>query len=111
MARTRKVELPGTGHPQPEPAGPPAPAASAGRWLTQLILPLVAGGTLVAGVLVLGRHARRDLAARGHYQVAFADIDCPAPPGLSRGEFLGQVQYLADLPDQLDSLDPGLGER
>jgi hypothetical protein len=60
---------------------------------------------------VLGQHALRRLAGQERYQTAFADIDCPAPPGLSRAEFLEQVQYLANLPDQLDRLDPALAER
>src|SRR3954447_19141866 len=107
MPRARKVPAGGTAAPPP-PAPAPAPA---GRWLAQFLLPLAAGGALLAAVLVLGEHALHRLTVQGRYQVRFADVDCPAPPGLSRQEFLGQVQYLADLPDRLDRLDPRLGER
>jgi hypothetical protein len=80
-------------------------------WGLQAGLPLLAGLALLAAVLVLGRLARDELRARGHYAVAFADVDCDPPPGLSREAFLGEVQYLAGLPDHLDLLEPGLSER
>jgi hypothetical protein len=74
------------------------------KWLVQLVLPLSAGAGLVAGVLVLAGLARDGLRQRGDHFVAFADIDCQPPPGLSRSAFLEEAQYLADLPDQLDLL-------
>jgi hypothetical protein len=80
-------------------------------WLVQMVLPLLGGALLLALVLGLGQYAREQLRERGHTTATFADIDCAPPPGLSREEFLGQVQYLANLPDQFDVLDEGACER
>jgi hypothetical protein len=70
----------------------------------QLGLPLAAGAGLLAGVLVLAGWARDDLARRGQHVLAFTDIDCEPPPGLSREEFLEEAQYLAGLSDRIDLL-------
>jgi hypothetical protein len=96
------------------PAPPAQPGASrrlAGAlrpWLVQALLPLTAGALLLGVLLALGRRARDDLRAHGRYAVPFADVACAPPPGLARTEFLGEVQYLAGLPDTLDLLDPAL---
>ncbi len=70
-----------------------------------------AAAAVVFGLLLLGRLARDHLAARRHYAVAVADLRCEAPPGLDRAAFLAEVQYLGDLPDQLDLLEPRLVHR
>jgi len=51
------------------------------------------------------------LRSEDRYFVALADVDCPTPPGLERGEFLGEVQYLSHLPDRLPTLDDELPSR
>ena len=37
--------------------------------------------------------------------IAFSDIECEPPGKLSREEFLGEVQYLANWPDEINLLD------
>jgi hypothetical protein len=94
MARTRKdssADAPARGSPW--------------KWLVQLGLPVAAGAALVAGLLLLSRRARDDLVARGEHVVAFTDIECDPPPGLTRQEFLQEAQYLAGLEDRFDLLD------
>ena len=85
------------------PAEPPAtPAApergSARRWLVQVLLPLAVGAGLLGGVVALGRY----LSSR-EQTVAFADVECNSPPGMTRPAFLGEAQYLAGLPDRLSA--------
>jgi hypothetical protein len=75
------------------------------KWLVQLGLPLAAGAGLVVGLLLLSSRARDDLARRGEHVVAFTDIECDPPPGLTRQEFLQEAQYLAGLEDHFDLLD------
>jgi hypothetical protein len=79
--------------------------------MVQAGLPLLAGAALLASVQFLGERARDSLRARGRHTVAFADIDCEPPPGLTRAAFLSEVQYHADLPDDCDLLDPQLTGR
>src|SRR5437763_12960917 len=76
---------------------------------TVIALALAAG--LVIGLSWAGRLARERLADRGHYTVTLAAIDCPAPPGVARADFLAEVQYLGGLPDQLSTLDPAVALR
>jgi hypothetical protein len=81
------------------------------KWLVQLAAPLLVAALLLAGALELGRRARRDLAPGPRHTLAFASIDCTPPGPLSREDFLGEVQYLAGLPDQLNLLDDRLPDR
>jgi hypothetical protein len=83
----------------------------AGGLLRQLGLPVLAAAVLVAALLGAGWLARAGLRQDERYIIAFADIDCPPPPGQDRGDFLGEVQYLAGLPDRLSLLDDDLAER
>ncbi len=77
----------------------PAPLS----WLLPILVPLTAVVGVLFGVIVLGRLAREHLGEKG--KVDFAAIECAAPLGLSRAEFLGEVQYLAGLPDRLEPSD------
>jgi len=72
--------------------------------MSQVLVPVVAAGLLVGGLIALGRAARDRLRQHERYTVAVSDIDCPAPPGLRRDDFLPEVQYLARLPDRLPAL-------
>jgi hypothetical protein len=74
------------------------------KWLLQLVLPLAGGASLLAGLLYLAERARQDLHDRGSHTLTFGDVECTPPPGLTRQEFLEEVQYLAGLPDRLDLL-------
>lgn len=76
------------------------------QWLTQVGLPLLFAGGLLAGVLALGQHLGDRMKARGTASVYFVDLECDPPDGMARVEFLEQAQYLAGLPERLDALDP-----
>jgi hypothetical protein len=75
------------------------------RWAKPLMV-MIASAAVIAGVIYAGYLARQWLDRQGHYLVAIADIQCPAPPGMSSDQFLAEVQYLAGLPDRISSNDP-----
>ncbi len=75
-------------------------------WLWQLGLPLLGAAALVAGLLALGAGSRGWLRSGGAGVQRFADLECPAPPGMSRAEFLDEVQFRGSLADGIDVLDP-----
>jgi hypothetical protein len=81
------------------------------KWLVQLLLPLAAGAGLLAGLILLGDWARDRLHQDGRRTIAFTDVECEGPPGLSREQFLEETQYLADLPDRLNLLDADANAR
>jgi hypothetical protein len=81
------------------------------RWLLQGLIPLTCAGLALVGLAALGRLAVERLRGEDRYTVAFADLDCVPPDGLTREEFLDEVQYLAEQPDRLGLLDDGLAER
>jgi hypothetical protein len=73
--------------------------------MVRLLVPVAGAGLLLFGLIALGKAARERLRADGRYTLSFADVDCPSPPGLGRDAFLAEVQYLAQLPDRLPTLD------
>jgi hypothetical protein len=75
------------------------------------LLPLIGVLLLLAGLFHLGWLARDQLQHEPRYQIAFADIQCQPPPGLSRTDFLNEVQFLAQWPDQVGLLEPRLVPR
>ena len=82
---------------------PPTLLSRLRPWLLQLALPLAVAAALLAGVLWMGAMARAWLAGPPEEppaRVRLRSLDCPAPPGLSRQEFLNEVLFLADLPDE-----------
>lgn len=81
------------------------------RWpprLAQVVLGLGAAALAVGGVVAVGNLARTSLGPQDRYQLRFADIECPGPPGQDRTEFLEEVRYLGKLPDPVNVLDPAL---
>jgi hypothetical protein len=78
------------------------------RPVVQAVVALLACGVLLGGVIGGGRLMRERLRDSPKHQFPFKDIDCPAPPGLDRATFLGEVQYLSELPDQIPLLDDTL---
>lgn len=92
-----------------ESAVPPDSGAVA-RWLVQFLLPVILGAGLLVGVLALGRWATGELSTRAQ-PLRFQAIACIPPPGMEREEFLSEVQYLADLPDEIDLQDATLPPR
>jgi hypothetical protein len=76
------------------------------RFWSKPLLVIVASAGVVAALIWAGRWAREWLDRRGHFVVALADIQCPAPPGFDRTTFLSEVQYLGGLPDHFSAVDP-----
>jgi hypothetical protein len=66
---------------------------------------------VVGGVVAVGNAARDSLGPHDRYLLRFTDIECPAPPGQDRAEFLGEVQYNGAFPDRVNVLDPTLPDR
>jgi hypothetical protein len=85
------------------------------RWLTKSawgLLVLVAGPAVVlVGLVLLGQAARERVRGWDRYTIAFADIECTPPDGLSREDFLLQVRYFSEMPERIGLLDDGLPER
>jgi hypothetical protein len=76
-----------------------------------VVAPFLGVALVLSGVLVLGQHSRNYLRNQDRYRIAFRDIDCAAPDGLTREEFLGEVQYLASWPDDVRLLEDNLAAR
>lgn len=74
-----------------------------------IVLVLVAA--LLAGLVFLGRWGVRELKSNERYQAAIGDIECDAPPGLTRAEFLDEVRYLGRLPVDFSVLDKSFHEQ
>lgn len=90
------------------------PPASPRRWprrLAQIVLGLAAAAVVVGGLIAVGNAARDSLGPHDRYLLPFNEIECPAPPGQSRAEFLGEVQYIGAFPDRVNVLDPTLPDR
>lgn len=86
----------------------PVPAWRLREWLGPGLVVVLSLGLLLAGVLLLGTWTRRQIAAWDRYAYAFSDIDCLPPPGLTRTEFLAEVQYLSKRPPQFSVLEEQL---
>ncbi len=80
-------------------------------WLWQVLLPLAGVVLVLGGLVAAGQWTRDWLRQQPRSQLPLADVECAAPPGRSREDFLAEVQYLASLPDQLPLLDENLGGR
>jgi hypothetical protein len=76
-----------------------------------VLAPVVGVAVVVLGIMALDRAARQQLHGSGRNEIAFGDVRCAPPEGLSHEDFLGEVQYLAHLPDRIDRMEPGLVDR
>src|SRR5260221_6766008 len=54
---------------------------------------------------------RDPLRVARRYQYPFQQIDCPAPPGTDRGQFLGEVRYYGEFDESVSLLDEDLPRR
>ncbi len=70
-----------------------------------VLLPLAGVGLFLAGLLFVGKLTLDWLKQTDRATVAIADIECEPPPGQSRADFVGEVQYLAALPERVSLLD------
>ena len=76
------------------------------RYLVWLLL--IVG--FVAGLILLGRWAGVRLQTDEPYQASLESIECDAPPGMSRIDFLKEVHYLSPNEDRFSVLRPQLIE-
>lgn len=81
------------------------------RWLAQVVLGLTAVALVVGGLVAVNNAAREAIRPHERYLLRFTEIDCPAPPGQDRVDFLNEVQYIGLFPDTIDVLDPTLPDR
>lgn len=63
------------------------------------------------GLRELGRRAGQNIGERERYEVPFAKIDTPAPPGLTREAFLAEVRAASGMVESFQLLDPTLAAR
>src|SRR4051794_5186080 len=68
-----------------------------------LVAALVVG--ILGGIIYLGHAALDELRGRQPDTVRFTEVVCEPPPGLSRVDFLDEVQYLTGLPTTLNVHD------
>jgi hypothetical protein len=94
----------------PQPKAIPRLAAPR-RCLLQGLTLFLLVAALLGGLVFLGKWSLEQIRGQERYAVPFADIDCTPPQGMERGEFLGEVQYYARLPDRIDLLDNELSEK
>ena len=81
------------------------------KWIVQGLTPILCGLALLLGVIGLGRAARASLHDRATYSLAFDDIDCQPPEGMSRAAFLREVRAHTSQPFALHLLDEDLEAR
>jgi hypothetical protein len=79
--------------------------------LARISGPLLIAFAMLAALMVAGLWARDHIQHLDRYNLAFAEVSCPPPPGSARSDFLTEVQYLGGLPDRLALLDKDLPER
>jgi hypothetical protein len=79
------------------------------------LFPIFCSLLIMAGLILLlvqlGQWTRERVSSLDRYTVGFANLECPPPPTGDRNQFLSEVQYLGNLPDQLHLLDTDLVER
>lgn len=81
------------------------------KWLLPVAIPLTIGVLAVVGIVILGNLTLDQVRGQPRYRAGFSEIQCDAPPGLSREDFLHEVQYLSQFPDQLGVLEGSLAPR
>jgi hypothetical protein len=89
-----------------KPAAPEARARY--RALAAVALTLGCAAALLFGLSRLGDEARRGIGPRDRYAIPVSEVRCPAPPGLSREQFLSEVRYVGDTGPTVQLLDPDL---
>lgn len=63
------------------------------------------------GLIAIGSWTRDQLRQQEAYLFPFAEVECPAPPGLERTDFLAEVRYLAEIPVKVPLLEKNLSRR
>src|SRR6266566_2061724 len=78
------------------------------RWLLRATLALVLVGILLGGIIWAGRWGLEHLKGHERYLLDFKDIECEAPVGMDKREFLDEVLFESRLPNRLDLSDEDL---
>lgn len=89
----------------------PGPYERMRRQVVRSVAWLLLVATVLAGIIVLGRWSMGQLKNDDRFQISFDDIECAAPPGMTRRDFLGEVLYLSRLPSRVSVADPELHEK
>src|SRR6266436_5534947 len=89
----------------------PTPRAWMPRWTLKTLALALGLGLFLVGLVWLGKWALAQIRGQERYSFAFTDIDCTPPPGVERGEFLGEVRYVSEMPERLHILDEDLAKR
>jgi hypothetical protein len=79
--------------------------------IRRFLLGLVLVAIVLAGLVAMGRWGRDQLRDDPRYAVALDEIDVPAPPGMTRGDFLAELRFLTRKDERFSALDPELPER
>lgn len=84
----------------------PGPYERMRRQVVRSVAWLLLVAAVIGGIIVLGRWSLNQLKTDDRFQVSFDAIDCAAPPGMKKADFLGEVRYLARLPNRIPVADP-----
>lgn len=82
-----------------------------GRPMVRAAAALIGAAALLGGLIWVGRAMRGPLQSSDRFQFPFKQIECPAPPGTDREQFLSEVRYYGEFPDTVPLLDEDLGRR
>jgi hypothetical protein len=77
----------------------------------RILLGLALAAALLVGVIALGRWGREQLRDDPRFAITLDDVDFQPPPGMSRGEFLGEIRFLYHKDERFSTVDPELGDR
>jgi hypothetical protein len=82
-----------------------------GGVLARVLIALAGAALVVIGLIAVGSMAREGLSPQERYLIPFAEIDSPAPPGQTLGDFLAEVRYLSEMPERISLLDTELADK
>ena len=95
----------------PRKKEPPAKAAAPTPWrgrLLKMTLLLLAVAVFLGGVIFLGQRALEQIRHQERYDIAFAEIQCTPPPGMTRAQFLDEIAKLSAPVKSFNLLDDNL---
>jgi hypothetical protein len=81
------------------------------QWMVKSLALILGVGLVLGGLIWVGKLALGELRDHDRYTITLTEIECPAPPGQTRADFLDEVQYLSSLPARLRLLDEDLPRR
>ncbi len=92
-----------------EDAGTPSASPWGALWFYSLVLALIAA--FLGGFALFNRWGTEQLREDPRFQISFRDLQCDVPPGMTREEFLEEIQYLSRFPDKIFILAPQVKEQ